>query len=334
MGTALANAVASGDRQAVLWSEDAAIVRSVNDSHRNPVHFTDHVLPRCLSATSNLREALTGAGCVLVAVPSEAVRATGARMRQHLDPDAAVISTVKALERVTNKRMSAVLQEETGVRDVGAISGPNLSHDILAGRPTGLVVGSANRAVIDEVAEALTGPALQVAGTSDLVGLELMGALKNVIAIGAGIASGLELGDNARALIIARGLMEIQTLSAALGGCHETFRSVAGIGDLFLTATSLHSRNHMVGIELGRGAGLSQIVALLGRLRETAEGIGTVEACCSLAASQRLRMPLAESVHAVMFEGRDPRAAILSALNDSADDFQPFPMPAQVGCDG
>jgi glycerol-3-phosphate dehydrogenase (NAD(P)+) len=333
MGTALANAAATGARPSVLWSDDETVSTGVNTAHRHPYHFVHHRLPRSLVATTSLREALSGAGCVIVTVPSEEARALAKNMQPYLESDAVVVSTMKSLEHGTNKRMSVVLQEETNVRDVGAISGPNLSHDILESRPTGLVVGAERRGVVKCIAEALEGPALRVFGTLDLVGLELMGALKNVIAIGAGIVAGLALGDNARALIIARGLTEIQMLSMSLGGCRETSLGLGGIGDLFLTATSVHSRNHMVGVELGRGIRLPQIIKHLGQLRETAEGIKTVEACHHLAVSQQLNMPLAESVYAIMFGERDPRTTILSVLNDASDGFHGCPLPKRAGRD-
>lgn len=314
MGTALASAVAAGRRPCTLWSPDEDVAASVNARRRHPHHFEQHLLPPSLAATASLREALHGAACVIVAAPSDTIRGLAKAMRPHLGPDAVVVSATKALERPGNTRLSVVLQEEIGTREVGAISGPNLSHDIVDSRPTGLIVAAERSAVVQRVAESLQSSTLRVCGTSDLAGVELAGALKNVVAIAAGIAAGLGLGDNARALLVAWGLAEIQTLASSLGARPETFMGLAGVGDLFLTATSARSRNHMVGVELGRGAGLPEISAHLQRLRETAEGIHTVRACHDLAASQRLRLPLAEAVHAVMFEGAAPRPAIVGAL--------------------
>lgn len=334
MGTALATAAARGGRSAILWSSSEEVSVCINEAHRHPYHFAHHELPRSLAATGNLRKALSGAKCVIVAVPSEVVRDLAKEIKPHLEPDAIVVSTVKALEQRTNKRMSTVLREETNISDVGAISGPNMSHDIMDSLPTALVVGAERSAVAELVADALEGPSLRVYGTPDLVGLELVGALKNVVAIAAGIAAGLGLGDNARALIITRGLKEIQTLSTALGGCAETVSGLGGIGDLFLTTTSAHSRNHMVGIELGKGEALSQIVLRLRELKETAEGIRTVEACRQLAASHWLTLPLAEAVHDIMFGQSDPRESISRVLQDDSDGFNgcPFPRPAPSRC--
>jgi glycerol-3-phosphate dehydrogenase (NAD(P)+) len=190
-------------------------------------------------------------------------------------------------------------------------------QDIIARRPTALVVASTANLALPITAEAIALPTLQVFGSSDLIGVELAGALKNIVAIAAGIAAGLDLGDNARAFLIAIGLAEIQKLAMSLGARASTFMGLAGIGDLFLTTTSPHSRNHWVGVELGRGARLDALLAHLERINETAEGINSIRAGRELAARQRLHMPLAECVYAVAYESAAPRGALEHLLSDA-----------------
>jgi len=317
MGTALAHAIASADRDCVLWSREVELVRGVNENRRNPRHFTDLVLGPSLSATTSLKQAMRSAQLAIVAVRSDAVRELAREIGAFVPPDLVLLSATKGLEPETNKRLSEILEEETGARVVGAISGPNSMQDIIAGRPTALVVASIANLALPIAAEAITLPTLRVFGSSDLVGVELAAALKNVVAIAVGIAAGLDLGDNARAFLIAIGLAEIQKLAVSLGACTSTFMGLAGFGDLFLTTTSPHSRNHWVGVELGRGASLSELLAHLERTSETAEGVNSIRAGRELAARQRLHMPLAECVYAVAYESAEPRRAFERLMSDS-----------------
>ncbi|HKX10056.1 MAG TPA: NAD(P)H-dependent glycerol-3-phosphate dehydrogenase [Stellaceae bacterium] len=316
MGTALAHAVASAGRDCVLWSADAELVRGVNETRRNPRHFTELVLGPSLSATTDLGHALGNAKLAVVAVRSHELRDLARRIRGSLPDGVVLVSATKGLEPQTNKRMSELLSEETGAQAVGAVSGPNSMQDIIAGLPTALIVAAVSDEVLVLAGQTLAVANLQVFTTTDLVGVELAGALKNIVAIAAGIAAGLELGDNARALVVAIGLAEIQTLAMRLGARAATFTGLAGIGDLFLTVMSPHSRNTWVGVELGRGVRLGALLDRLEKIKEPAEGINTVRAGRELAAQQGLRMPLTECVHAVAFEGAEPRRALLALLGD------------------
>ena len=317
MGTALAHAVASTGRDCVLWSQDTELVRSVNEDHRNPRHFPDLLLGPSLSATTNLEAAVRAARLAIIAVRSDGGRNLARGMGASVPSDLVALSATKGLEPGTAKRLSQLIEEETAARVVGAIAGPNSMQDIIARRPTALVVASpANLAL--PIAKDLIGlPTLLVFGSCDLVGVELAAALKNVVAIAAGIASGLGLGDNARALLITMGLAEIQRLAVSLGALASTFTGLAGIGDLFLTTTSPYSRNHEVGVELGRGVKLHDLVARLEKLNETAEGINMVRVGRELSVQQGLRMPLAECVYSVAFESAEPRNAFERLLSDA-----------------
>jgi len=318
MGTTLADAVAAGDRDCVLWSPDVELVRGVNETHRNPRHFSDVVLAPSLSATASLEDAVRFAQLAIIAVGSDRVRGLARSIGAFVPSDLVLLSATKGLEPQTNKRLSELLEEETRSQVVGAISGPNSMQDIIARRPTALVVASQANRAFPLAAKLIALPTLHVFGSSDLVGVELAGSLKNIVAIAAGIAAGLGLGHNARGLIITIGLAEIQMLATSLGARAITFMGLAGVGDLFLTTTSPYSRNHMVGVELGRGVKLDAIVDQLAKLNETAEGINAIRTGRELAARQGLRMPLAECVHAVAFEGLEPRPAFERLLGDAS----------------
>ena len=317
MGTALADAVASGGRDCVLWSPDSDLVGAVNETHRNPRHFSDHVLALSLSATTSLADAVGSAALAIVAVRSDRVRALARNIAAFVPADLVLLSSTKGLELQTNKRMSELLKEETRARVVGAISGPNITQDIIARRPTGIVVASESNSALALALELIELPSLRVFGTSDLVGVELIGALKNVAAIAAGMAAGLGLGDNARSFLITLGLAEMLMLATRLGARATTGMGLAGIGELFLTSTSAQSRNHWVGVELGKGVRLGDLLDQLEKLNETAEGVNTIRACKELAAAQRLAMPLAECVHDIVFAGQPPRAALQQLFADA-----------------
>jgi len=320
MATALAHAIASADRECVLWSRDIELVHGVNENRRNPRHFADLVLNASLSATTSLEQAMRSAQLAIVAVRSDAVRELAREICAFVPPDLVLLSATKGLEPQTNKRLSEILAEETSARVVGAISGPNSMQDIIAGRPTALVVASIANLALPIAAKAIALPTLRVFGSSDLVGIELAGALKNIVAIAVGIAAGLDLGDNARAFLIAFGLAEIQKLAVSLGASAITFMGLAGVGDLFLTTTSPHSRNHWVGVELGRGARLRELLTHLERISETAEGVNSIRAGRELAARQRLHLPLTECVYAIAYESAEPRSAFDRLLSDSTFD--------------
>ncbi|MGH7126824.1 MAG: NAD(P)H-dependent glycerol-3-phosphate dehydrogenase [Stellaceae bacterium] len=318
MGTALAHAIASAGRECILWSPDSELVRGVNETHRNPRHFADFVLGASLSATTDLRHAVGTARLAVAAVRSHELRALARGIGGLLPESAVLLSATKGLEPQTNKRMSEVLREETGAQAVGAISGPNSMQDIIAGLPTALIVAATSGAALELARKMLALANLEIFTSSDLVGVELAGSLKNIVAIAAGIAAGLQLGDNARAFIITMGLAEIQTLAMSLGARASTFAGLAGIGDLFLTATSAHSRNTWIGVELGRGVPLGTLLERLEKINEPAEGINTIRAGRELAARQHLRMPLTECVHAVAFEGAEPSRAVQSLMRDAS----------------
>jgi glycerol-3-phosphate dehydrogenase (NAD(P)+) len=296
MGTALAHVLAARAR-CLLWTSNDDVAQAINTRHRHPLHFVDATLAPNLRATTDLGEAVGNAALVVVAVPSAAFRATAREIARFVKPLQIVFSATKGAETGTHKRMAQILAETMPEAMVGAISGPNVTSDIMAERPTPIVLASRAPEAIDTACRFLRAKPLILFPSSDLVGVELAGLLKNVVAIGIGVALGLELGDNACSFIFARGLAEITRLGVALGADPTTFIGLAGVGDLYLTSTCDFSLNRQLGIALGRG---ERTEAVLSRLSERPEGANAVRACHELAAGSGLRLPIAEALHAIV----------------------------------
>ena len=309
MGTALANAIASGNRRCRVWSTDPEVVRGINEKHRNPRHFPQRQLAPALEATTSLESAVEAADLLIITLRSDQVRDVLRQLRPCVKRQSVIFSATKGFEAESNKRMSEVIGEETPAQSIGVISGPNMTHDIIAELPTGIVAASKHKAAIGLLSDLIELPTLRVFGSCDMLGVELIGALKNVVALAAGLAAGAGLGDNFRSLLISFGLSEVNDLATAMGAASSTLTSLAGIGDLFLTTTSPHSRNHLVGVDLGKGRRLADILDHLDAINETAEGINTVRTCRELGLSHGIRMPIAECVYNVIYKGDNPKSA-------------------------
>ncbi|HZU95234.1 MAG TPA: NAD(P)H-dependent glycerol-3-phosphate dehydrogenase [Planctomycetota bacterium] len=329
-GTTVAHVIASTGRTCWLWGRDAEVTAAINEKHKNPRYFSDRALAPTIRATSELEEAARNAQVVVVAVASSAFREVTKSLGDFVTGDQILLSATKGLEPRTHKRMSEILKEETCAKKVGAVSGPNIAKEILVGQPAATVVASRFKDAIEISAHLLSGPRFRVYGNSDLVGVELAGALKNVIAIASGVATGLELGDNTRSLLITRGLAEIQRLGVKLGADPLTFSGLAGIGDLFVTCTSPLSRNHRVGAGLAKGEKLPQI---LERLGEVAEGVNTAKVCRELMVEKQVAMPIAESVYKLLYEdlsAKDVLEDLMTRRQRYEIDFDySFEMPAR-----
>jgi glycerol-3-phosphate dehydrogenase (NAD(P)+) len=311
MGATLAHLVASGGRACTLWCRDEETARTVSHLHRHPVR-PDIALSPALAATASLDEAARDAGLIIVAVSSTSFRETACQLAPFLEPTQPLLSATKGIELATLRCMSAVLQEIMPAAAVGAIAGPNITPELIRKQPTTIVVASPS-AVVRELAErALATPRLHVSASADLHSIELASVLKNVVAIAVGVAIGRELGFNAAGIVFAEGLAEIEALGVALGADALAFRGIAGIGDLFLTASSPHSLNRRAGIELGRGRPLAEV---LEALPEVPEGIGAVRACRALARKMGLSLPIAETT-ADILDGRTQADAMERLLSE------------------
>ena len=311
-GTTVA-ALACANTPTVLWARDPKVVDRVNGERRNADYLPGIELPEALSASASLGDAVTGAEVVVMGVPSHGFRAVLADARPAIDPGAAVISLSKGLEQGTVLRMTQVIAEvlpDHRPDRIGVLSGPNLAREVALGQPTASVVALGDHDFAKTLQARFMTTTFRVYTNPDVVGCEIAGALKNVIAIAAGIAHGLGYGDNTKAALITRGLAELARLGMALGGDPLTFSGLAGMGDLVATCTSDKSRNRTVGVALGEGRPLDEIVA---EMKMVAEGVKSTEAVLELARRAGLELPIAEQVGAVLYEGRKP-AEIVPAL--------------------
>ncbi len=301
-GTAVAS-IAAQHAHTVLWARRPDLAQTINDSHQNTEYLPGLALPVMLRSTASLEQACTGADVVVMGVPSHGFRAVLAQAAPHIGTDAAVISLSKGIEQGTLCRMTEVIAEVLADHDrarIGVLTGPNLAKEVVAGQPAATVVAMTDASVAEQLQAVFMTPTFRVYTNPDVVGCEIAGALKNVIAIGVGIAHGMEYGDNAKAALITRGLAELARLGIAMGGDPLTFAGLAGMGDLIATCSSPQSRNRTVGVQLGAGRRLDDIVA---EMHMVAEGVKSTEAVIELARRYGVEMPLADFIGKVLYDG-------------------------------
>ena len=306
-GTALAIHAARVGHDVTLWGRDATLIRQISDTRENARYLPGIRLDDRIVATAELDEALSGAHLVIAAVPSHGMRYVLRDAALFVPPGAIVVSATKGLEADSLERMSQVIADEVPRRPVAVLSGPSFALEVARGMPTAVVVASARTDAAGAVQHALKGPTLRLYGSDDVAGVEFGGALKNVIAIAAGVVEGLGIGHNAMAALITRGLVEMSRLACAEGSRRETLAGLSGLGDLVLTCTGDLSRNRRVGIELGRGRPLRDILA---ETRMVAEGVRTTGAALALGARHRVELPLAAQMAAVLEGETSARAAV------------------------
>lgn len=310
-GTALGVHLARAGRTVRLWARDERLVEDMRRDRVNAHYLLDVRLPDPLDPMSSLGEALEGAAFVIVAVPSHGLRAVMRAAVPHLSSGAIVVSAAKGLETDTLARMSQVIAEETSLSvPIVVLSGPSFAIEVARGLPTAVLAASSSPEAAARVQEKFRGRGLRLYVSDDVAGVEIGGALKNVIAISAGVVEGLGLGHNAMAALITRGLAEISRLASAEGGRRETLAGLSGLGDLVLTCTGDLSRNRHVGIELGRGRSLDDI---LGGMRMVAEGVRTTGAALALGRRHEIELPIAAQMAAVL-EGRSSPAEAVEIL--------------------
>ncbi|MDP9054602.1 MAG: NAD(P)-dependent glycerol-3-phosphate dehydrogenase [Acidobacteriota bacterium] len=307
-GTALACVLAARFDRVALWVYEAELARRIESTRVNDVFLPGIFLPRNVSAEDSLERALSGADIVLSVMPSHAVRGVYSRMLPWLNPSMRIVSASKGLEAGTLLRISQIIRSLAGPDyRIAVLSGPTFAREAASGIPTALVIASEDEPLVQEIQTSFSGPTFRAYGSSDPIGVEIGGALKNVIAIGAGISDGLGLGHNAVAALITRGLAELTRLAVAAGAKAQTMSGLAGLGDLVLTCTGDLSRNRQVGLKLAAGLELGQIV---NSTPMVAEGVGTTSVALELAARYGVDLPIAEEMNAVLNLGRSPREAI------------------------
>lgn len=299
-GTALAIHLGRRETAVRLWARDADLAREISRRGDNPRYLPGVAISPRVITTGDPATALRHAPIVVLAVPSQYARATLVRLLPHFEDDAVIVSATKGMEPERGLRMSELLAELAPSHPVAVLSGPSFAREVALGRPTALVAASRSLEVARKTQRALAGPTLRIYTNADVLGVELAGALKNVIAIATGLSDSLALGENARAALVTRGLAEMARLGVALGASARTFAGLAGLGDLVLTATGSLSRNRALGLAVGHGRSLREAEA---DTPMVAEGVRTVTTALRLARETSVPMPICAAVAAVLFEG-------------------------------
>jgi len=311
-GTALAVHLARTGHDVRLWARDRALAAAMANERQNLAYLPGIVLPPALQPTSEMSQAIDHAAFVVIAVPSHGLRDVARQASLYVPRAATVVSAVKGLEAGSLLRMSEVLRAELPESgEIVVLSGPSFALELARELPTAVVAAGQSAAVVEAVMAHFRSPALRLYGSADIIGVELGGALKNIIAIAAGVVEGLGLGHNALAALITRGLAELSRLAVAAGGQRETLAGLAGLGDLVLTCTGDLSRNRKVGIELAHGHSLQ---AILSSTRMVAEGVRTTEAALALSARHHIEMPIAREMSDVLAGRTDPQTAIRTLM--------------------
>jgi len=297
-----------------LWAREPEIARAIQENRYNPTFLPGIQIPGSVDASDDLAEALRNAQIVIGAMPSAYAREVYLKAVPYLSPETVIVSATKGLELATHLRMSEVIEQAFALHFIpliAVLSGPSFALEAARGDPTAVVLASKDRGLATFVQEEFSGPTFRLYTNDDVLGVELAGATKNVMAIAAGACQGLGLGANSLAALITRGLAEMTRLVVALGGRPETLSGLAGLGDLVLTCHGELSRNRHVGFELGRGRSLPEI---LGEMNMVAEGVGTTEALVGLARQRGIELPITEQVHSILRLGNSPRDAIRAIM--------------------
>lgn len=297
-----------------LWGREGERLRRLQQSRRDDERFPGLVFPSVIHITSDPAEALKAAQAVVWVLPCQATRRAARELRNFFPTEALFVHASKGLEEETYKRISEQLKEETG-KDFGVLSGPSHAEEVARGLPASVVAAAEDRHTAEAIQKLFHGEDFRVYTSTDRLGVELGGALKNVIAIAAGVLDGLELGDSAKAALMTRGLHEITRLAEACGAEPQTLSGLAGVGDLWVTCTSRYSRNRRLGEKIGKGEKPRQAISAM---TQVAEGVATAAAACRLARSAGVEVPICEQVHAVLMETVSVRQAVKNLLSRSA----------------
>ncbi len=310
-GTALAMVLNRNGHAVTVWGPFADYIRNVAVTRTNPRYLPGVEIPASIRWTADLLTALSGADVIVLAVPTKFYADVVRGMKDRIPPNCRIVSVAKGLDRKTLRVMTDVVADTLGCQSVAALSGPSHAEEVARLVPTAVVAAAADPALAAFMQTLFSNQSLRVYTSSDVRGIQLGGALKNVIAVAVGISDGLGFGDNTRAALITRGLVEITRLGVALGADRETFAGLSGMGDLIVTCTSRHSRNRGVGERIGKGEKLDQI---MGAMQQAVEGIWNCRQAVELAAKHAIDVPITEQVYQIAYAGKDPRAAVEDLL--------------------
>ena len=313
-GTAVASLVAK-NTEVSLWARDVATVNEINQKHTNKKYLPDAVLPHNLHAHSEIEAVVSGADVLVMGVPSNSFRDVLKNIKPHVRPWVPVVSLTKGLEKDSDLRMTQIVQQELPGHPVGVLTGPNLAREIMAGQAAASVIAMNDANVVGELQKIFNSGLFRVYTNDDIVGCELGGVLKNIIAIAVGMGVGLGAGDNTRSALITRGLSEVTRLGVALGGRAETFAGLTGMGDMLATCISPQSRNHQVGVALGQGRNIDDIIA---DMVMVAEGVKSAPTVMKLAKKHDVDMPIARDVANVISGCQTPMQAFQGLLKTMA----------------
>lgn len=307
-GTALSVVLARAGNKVQLWARESEVAYGINNHHRNPSYISDVTLPDSISCHTELKECLDDPGMIVFATPSHAMREVAENIKPYLNGDEMVVSVAKGIENDTYQTMSQVLSEVldgTIIDDhIGVISGPSHAEEVSKFKPTTVVASSYSKRTTRIIQDTFLTPMFRVYLNYDIIGVEIGGSVKNIMAIAAGIIDGADLGDNAKAALITRGLHEMKRLGMKLGASQDTFSGLAGMGDLVVTCTSEHSRNRFVGYNIGKGKKLEDIMS---QMNMVAEGIKTTRSVLEWGKKLKVEMPITAAVYRVLFEQEKPK---------------------------
>lgn len=309
-GTALASVIADNGHKVKLWVRNPETADEINSRHTNHKYLPDIVLSEAIKAENNLAEVVAGKKIVFLVTPSHAMRTMVKQMAPYLEPDVLLIHATKGLELDSLKRMSEVISEEVSeaiAEQIVVLTGPSHAEEVIRRFPTTVVVSSKSGEAMMRAQDVLMNSVFRVYTNSDMIGAEIAGSLKNIIALGAGLSDGLGFGDNAKAALLTRGLAEIGRLGVKMGASQLTFAGLAGVGDLVATCTSKHSRNWRAGYLLGQGKSIDEALAELGMV---VEGVRTTNAAKALAERENVEMPITKGIYSVLFEGKSVRQVV------------------------
>ncbi len=318
LGTTLAIILGKADRGSLLWTIEEDVAQSIQDKRNNFRYLPGETVPDCVEVTTDLGHAVRGAEVLCLTVPSHVVRKVARSLSAHVSRDQILVDMAKGFDPETQQRMLEVIEQEIPEERrpaLAAVSGPSIARELVRGVPTAVAIGSESPKALERARQLLELPFFRLLPSSDPAGLELCGALKNILAIGSGIADGLELSLNVKAAILAVGLGEMATLAEALGAQRETAFGLAGLGDLLVTGLSPQSRNRTLGEQIGRGRGLEEIRK---SMVEVAEGVSTCAIAHDLAQKHGLNLPILDGLHAIVHRGADPGStfqSIFASLN-------------------
>lgn len=305
-GTAISVLLSNNGHDVTLWSAIPAEIEEMKATHRHK-NLPEVILPETICFTADLKEAMENRDLLVMAVPSVFVRSTAKRMKPYIKEGQIVVDVAKGIEEDTLYTMSQIIEEELQEANVAALSGPSHAEEVSRGLPTTCVVGAHKKEVAEYIQSLFMSPVFRVYTSPDMLGIEIGAALKNVVALAAGIADGLGYGDNTKAALITRGMAEIARLGMAMGGKYQTFAGLSGIGDLIVTCASMHSRNRRAGILIGKGYSMEDAMK---EVQMVVEGVYSAKAALALSRKYEIPMPIVEQVNEVLFCGKPAREAV------------------------